>query len=142
MTPEKTQQTMKPETAAKKLGVLLAATPAEFQAAPVSRTALNELLTTPPEWLVQLRLHGPHPKQIVAGKLGISLSGLARGEVTEPLTTAEITALLVAPPQWLVRERATQAAVRTEKERIKAQDAEKERVRARDSARLAREENA
>jgi hypothetical protein len=125
MTPEKTQQTMKPETAAKKLGVLLSATPAEFQAAPVSRTQLNELLTTPPEWLVELRLHGPHPKQIVAGKLGISLSGLARGEITEPLTTAEITALLASPPQWLVHERATQAAVRAEQQRIKDRDAER-----------------
>ena len=119
MSPEKTPQTMKPATAAKKLGIYLPAVPAEFQEQPVTRGALNELLQTPPEWLVELRLHGPHPRDVVARKLGVSISGLARGEVTEALTTDEITALLQSPPEWLVAERATQAAVREENRRVK-----------------------
>jgi hypothetical protein len=127
MSPAKSPQTMKPATAAQKLGVYLPATPPEFQATPVTRDQLNELLETPPEWVVELRLNGPHPRQIVAGKLGISTSGLARGGVTDPLTTAEIKQLLVAPPEWLVRERATQAAVREEQRRLaeRAADAAK-----------------
>jgi len=125
MSTEKTPQTMKPETAAKKLGVLLSATPEDFQAAPVSRAQLAALLETPPDWVVELRLNGPHPRQIIASKLGISLSGLARGEITDPLTTAEITDLLEHRPAWLVKERATQAEVRNEQKRIKARDAER-----------------
>lgn len=116
---------MKPETAAKKLGVHLSSTPEEFRAAPVSRTQLNELLADPPEWLADLRRNGPQPRQEVARKLGISISGLARGGVDEPLTTEQITALLEAPPEWLVRERGTQAEVRQEQQRIKARDAER-----------------
>ncbi|MFB2586523.1 DUF5997 family protein [Herbiconiux liukaitaii] len=119
MSTEKSTQTMKPATAAKKLGVYLPAAPAEFQEQPVTRTALNALLETPPEWLVELRLHGPHPRDVVARKLGVSISGLARGGVTEALTTAEIAALLQSPPEWLVTERATQAAVREENRRVK-----------------------
>jgi hypothetical protein len=120
---EKSQQTMKPSTAADKLGVFLPVTPAEFQSAPLTREQLNQLLETPPEWLVELRLHGPHPRQIVAGKLGVSTSGLARAGVTEPLTTAEIKELLASPPEWLVRERATQAAVREEQRRVRERNA-------------------
>ncbi|MGA1836513.1 DUF5997 family protein [Herbiconiux sp. 11R-BC] len=119
MSPEKTPQTMKPATAAKKLGIYLPAAPAEFQEAPVTRATLNTLLETPPEWLVQLRLEGPHPRDIVARKLGVSISGLARAGVTDALTTAEIAALLQSPPAWLVTERATQAEVRAENKRIK-----------------------
>lgn len=119
MSSAKTPQTMKPATAAKKLGVYLPATPAAFQEEPVTRTALNELLESPPEWLVQLRLNGPHPRDVVARKLGVSISGLARAGVTEALTTAEIQVLLQDPPAWLVTERATQAAVRDENRRIK-----------------------
>jgi hypothetical protein len=119
MSPEKTPQTMKPATAAKKLGIYLPAAPAEFQAGPVTRAALNELLQSPPEWLVQLRLNGPHPRDIVARKLGVSISGLARAGVTDALTTNEITELLQAPPEWLVAERQTQADVRAENRRIK-----------------------
>lgn len=119
MSPEKTPQTMKPATAAKKLGIYLPAAPAGFQEQPVTRSALNELLQSPPEWLVELRLQGPHPRDVVARKLGVSISGLARGGVTEALTTEEITALLQAPPEWLVTERATQAAVREENRRVK-----------------------
>lgn len=114
---------MKPATAAQKLGVYLPATPAEFQQGSVTRTQLNEWLETPPEWLVELRKNGPHPRNIVAGKLGVSNTGLARGGITDALTTAEITALLQNPPSWLVQERATQAAVRDEKARVKARAA-------------------
>jgi hypothetical protein len=119
MSPEKTPQTMKSATAAKKLGIYVPAAPAEFQEQPVTRSTLDELLQSPPEWLVELRLHGPHPRDVVARKLGVSISGLARGGVTEALTTDEITALLQSPPEWLVTERATQAAVREENRRVK-----------------------
>ncbi|MFU8947710.1 DUF5997 family protein [Mycetocola zhadangensis] len=119
MATNKTPQTMKPETAAKKLGVYLPATPEEFRSNPVTREQLNELLATPPEWLVELRKNGPHPRTEVARKLGVSVSGLARAEMNDAaLTTAEITALLEAPPAWLVTERATQAEVRAENTRI------------------------
>jgi len=123
MSSAKSPQILKPETAAQKLGVFLPATPQEFQAQGITREQLNELLETPPEWLVELRLHGPHPRTIVAGKLGISTSGLARAGVTEALTTLEIKELLVEPPEWLVRERATQAAVRDEQRRVRERDA-------------------
>ncbi|WP_374946210.1 DUF5997 family protein [Agreia sp.] len=137
MTPAKSPQTMKPATAAKKLGVLLEATPDEFQQGTVTRTELDELLSTPPEWVVQLRQTGPHPRQIIASKLGVTISGLARGGVTEPLTTAEIHDLLANRPEWLVRERATQAEVRREAVRVKQQGEDK----ARKAAHLARQES-
>lgn len=121
---------MKPETAAKKLGIYLPATPAEFRESPVSRDMLDDLLKEPPEWLLRLRREGPHPRPVVAAKLGISISGLARGEVTDPLTTAEITGMLQAPPPWLVQERATQAEVRAEKQRVAERDAERRARRA------------
>ncbi|WP_346231249.1 DUF5997 family protein [Parafrigoribacterium mesophilum] len=123
MTAERAPQTMKAATAAKKLGIHLPATPAQFQNSEVSRTELAALNAAPPAWLTELRANGPHPRQVVAGKLGVSIAGLARSGVTEPLTTAEIRALLADPPQWLVRERATQAKVRQEKNRVKARDA-------------------
>jgi hypothetical protein len=123
MSSEKSKQTMKPATAAQKLGVYLPATPAEFQESAITRDELNQLLETPPEWVVELRLNGPHPRQVVAGKLGVSTSGLARGDVTDALTTAQIKTLLAAPPEWLVRERATQAAVREEQRRVKERNA-------------------
>ena len=86
---------MKPETAAKKLGILLEAAPEEFRSSAVTRSQLAALQADPPEWLQVLRREGPHPRNVVAAKLGISNSGLARGGITEPLTTAEIKALLV-----------------------------------------------
>ncbi|MCL2516133.1 MAG: DUF5997 family protein [Microbacteriaceae bacterium] len=116
---------MKPATAAKKLGIYLPATPASFQANAISRAEFAELQSNPPEWLVELRLNGPHPRDVVARKLGVSASGLARAEVTDALTTAQIQDLLAAPPQWLVRERSTQAAVRAENARVNQQNAEK-----------------
>jgi hypothetical protein len=127
MTSHKTTQTMKPATAAKKLGVYLEATPAEFQEGVVSRDELNALQADPPEWLRELRRNGPHPRPVIAGKLGISISGLARGGITDPLTTAQIDALKADSPEWLQQERATQAEVRKEAMRIKEKTAEPHR---------------
>ncbi|NOJ59304.1 DUF5997 family protein [Arthrobacter sp. 260] len=112
MTPAKSTQTMKPATAAKKLGIYLPAAPQDFQDSEVTRAEFNQLQQNPPEWLAELRRNGPHPRPVVAQKLGISISGLARGGVTEALTTADITTLLAEPPKWLVAERSTHAAVR------------------------------
>ncbi|WP_328388440.1 DUF5997 family protein [Streptomyces sp. NBC_00400] len=123
MTSHQTTQTMKPATAAKKLGVYLEATPAEFQEGVVSRTELNALQADPPQWLQDLRRNGPHPRPVVAAKLGISISGLARGGITEPLTTEQIDALKKDSPEWLQKERATQAEVRKEAARIKEKNA-------------------
>ncbi|MFC4502817.1 MULTISPECIES: DUF5997 family protein [Streptomyces] len=125
MKSQQTTQTMKPATAAKKLGVYLPATPAEFQEGVVSRAELNELQANPPEWLRVLRETGPHPRPVVAAKLGVSIAGLARGGVTEALTTEQIQELKDARPEWLEKERATQAEVRKEAERIKKRDAER-----------------
>ncbi|MEU6852890.1 DUF5997 family protein [Actinacidiphila alni] len=123
MTSQKTAQTMKPATAAKKLGVYLQATPADFQEGVVSRTELNALQADPPAWLVELRRNGPHPRPVVAAKLGVSIAGLARGGVTEALTTEEIDALKRDEPEWLTHERAVQAGVRKEAVRIKEKHA-------------------
>ncbi|MER8040872.1 DUF5997 family protein [Streptomyces hydrogenans] len=130
MTTQQNSQTMKPATAAKKLGVYLEATPAEFQEGVVSRSELNELQANPPAWLKELRLNGPHPRPVVASKLGISISGLARGGITEALTTEQIEALKTEAPEWLVKERATQADVRKETVRIKERNAQREADRA------------
>ncbi|MGA5896218.1 DUF5997 family protein [Streptomyces venetus] len=126
MTSHQSTQTMKPATAAKKLGVYLEATPAEFREGVVSRAELNELQTNPPQWLQDLRSNGPHPRPVVAAKLGVSIAGLARGGVTEPLTTDQIETLKQDSPEWLVRERATQAEVRKEAARIKKKNAERD----------------
>ncbi|MFJ8109292.1 DUF5997 family protein [Streptomyces sp. NPDC096132] len=125
MKSQQTTQTMKPATAAKKLGVYLPATPAEFQEGVVSRAELSELQANPPEWLRTLRETGPHPRPVVAAKLGVSIAGLARGGVTQALTTEQIEALKDAGPEWLEKERATQAEVRKENARIKKRDAER-----------------
>lgn len=126
MTP-RTPQTMKPATAAKKLGVYLPATPAEFQQGVVSRDELDALQADPPQWLVDLRRNGPHPRPEVAARLSVSIAGLARGGVTEPLTTAQIAEMLDNPPEWLFKERAILAEVRREERRLKARDAERAR---------------
>ncbi|MFI1283826.1 DUF5997 family protein [Streptomyces sp. NBC_01310] len=125
MTSHQSTQTMKPATAAKKLGVYLEATPAEFQEGVVSRNELSALQADPPEWLQELRRNGPHPRPVVAAKLGVSIAGLARGGVTEPLTTEQIEELKKESPEWLQRERATQAEVRKETVRIKEKNAER-----------------
>ncbi len=126
MTSHQSTQTMKPATAAKKLGVYLEATPAEFREGVVSRAELNELQANPPQWLQDLRRNGPHPRPVVAAKLGVSIAGLARAGVTEPLTTEQIEALKQEGPEWLERERATQAEVRKEAVRIKKKNAERQ----------------
>jgi hypothetical protein len=123
MTSHQTTQTMKPATAAKKLGVYLQATPAEFQEGVVSRTELSALQADPPQWLLELRRDGPHPRPVVAAKLGVSIAGLARGGITEALTTDQIDALKNDHPQWLEQERATQEGVRKEAARIKEKNA-------------------
>ena len=114
---------MKPATAAKKLGVYLEATPAEFQEGVVSRDELGALQSDPPEWLLELRRNGPHPRPVVAAKMGVSIAGLARGGITEALTTEQIDALMADRPEWLQQERATQAEVRKETVRIKEKNA-------------------
>ncbi|MFD5161116.1 DUF5997 family protein [Streptomyces hawaiiensis] len=126
MTSHQSTQTMKPATAAKKLGVYLEATPAEFREGVVSRAELTELQANPPQWLQDLRVNGPHPRPVVAAKLGVSIAGLARAGVTEPLTTEQIEALKQEGPEWLERERTTQAEVRKEAVRIKKKNAERQ----------------
>ncbi|MBN0040882.1 hypothetical protein JN535_11975 [Cellulosimicrobium cellulans] len=125
MTPKQSAQTMKPATAAKKLGVYLPATPPEFQEGTITRAQLEELEKNPPEWLSDLRRNGPHPRPVVAGRLGVSISGLTRGGLTEPLTTQEIDALRQDPPAWLETEREVQRKVRAEEERLAAARAKK-----------------
>ena len=100
-------QRLKPINAAKRLGILLTAAPADFQANPITRRELSELTQNPPQWLTELRKNGPHPRNVVAGRLGISISGLARADIKEPLTTAQIDELRANPPAWLVKERET-----------------------------------
>lgn len=129
MSSHQTAQTMKPATAAKKLGVYLEATPAEFQEGVVSRAELNALQTDPPAWLQELRRTGPHPRPVVAAKLGVSIAGLARGGVSDALTTEQIEALKTEDPEWLRRERVTQADVRKETVRIKEKNAERDAKR-------------
>ncbi|MDO9590203.1 MAG: DUF5997 family protein [Microcella sp.] len=99
------EQLLSPATAAKKLGVYLPATPDEFRAAPISRTALYEMQSTAPDWLATLRREGPHPRDEVARRLGVSNSALVRGGVSDSMTTEEIRALLDELPEWLVAER-------------------------------------
>jgi hypothetical protein len=118
---------MKPATAAKKLGVLLEATPEEFREGVVSRTELDALQADPPEWLRTLRGDGPHPRQVVADRLGVSISGLARAQITEPLTTAQIVALKEEQPEWLRRERAIRAETQREEARLREARAAKPR---------------
>ncbi|MFC9691177.1 DUF5997 family protein [Kribbella sp. NPDC056951] len=119
MTARKTSQDMKPATAAKKLDIYLPATPAEFQDGFISREELTELQNNPPEWLQELRQHGPHPRSVVAARLGVSISGLARAGVTDALTTDDIDAIRDEHPDWLEHERGIQADVRAEAARLK-----------------------
>ncbi|MDY0891941.1 DUF5997 family protein [Frigoribacterium sp. CFBP9030] len=127
---QKTPQTLKPFTAAKKLGVHLPATPESFQNTPVTREEFAELTANPPEWLAELRRTGPHPRPVVAQKLGVTISGLARAGVDDALTTDEIHDLLKEMPAWLVTERANLAEVREEEQRVKDRDAGRALLRA------------
>ncbi|CPT66094.1 Uncharacterised protein [Mycobacteroides abscessus] len=122
-------QSMKPATAAKKLDVYLQATPAEFQENAITRAELAALQADPPQWLKDLRKHGPHPKNLVAAKLGVSISGLSRGGVEEALTTEQINQLLEEQPDWLIAERESYQNVLREERRVKALRAEKTRER-------------
>ncbi|GIJ59284.1 DUF5997 family protein [Virgisporangium aurantiacum] len=119
MSKTKQSQVMKPATAAQKLDVYLPATPQEFRDGVVSREELDELQRNPPQWLVDLRRDGPHPRNVVAARLRVSNSGLARAGITEPLTTAMIEELNADPPEWLVRERETHAETRREEQRLR-----------------------
>ena len=110
---------MKPATAAKKLGVYVPATPAEFQENAITRDELAALLADPPQWLKELRKNGPHPKNLVAAKLGVSIAGLIRGGITEALTSERIDALLAENPDWLTSERAKHQDVLAEQRRLK-----------------------
>lgn len=111
---------MKPQTAAKKLGIYLPATPEEFQNNATTHVELKALLENPPEWLAELRRTGPHPRPIVAQKLGITIAALKRNDMDQPLTTAEIKALLENQPEWLRAARTALAEGREEQEASEA----------------------
>jgi hypothetical protein len=114
----KKSQVMKPSTAAIKLEVYLPATPQEFQEGMVTREEFDDLQRNPPQWLVDLRRDGPHPRHVVAARLRVSNSGLARAGITGPLTTAQIADLAADPPAWLIRERETHAETQRELRRL------------------------
>ena len=112
-------QTLKPSTAAQKLGILLSAAPEEFQNTPITRAELDALRANPPAWLVDLRRNGPFPREVSAQKLGITNSGLRRAGITEPLDSDTVGELLADPPDWLVHEREVQRKVAAENARLK-----------------------
>ncbi|MDY3127103.1 MAG: DUF5997 family protein [Corynebacterium sp.] len=105
---------MRAQTAAKKLGIYLPATPQEFQDSGITHEQLRALHTNPPEWLENLRREGPHPRQVVAQKLGISVAALKKNDLDKPLTTAEIKGLLDNQPAWLREARTAHAQQREE----------------------------
>ncbi|NLE97987.1 MAG: hypothetical protein GX596_08370 [Propionibacterium sp.] len=108
-------QTMKPITAAAKLGIYLPAAPESFRNNPITRDELDELRTNPPEWLLELHRNGPFPRDVVARKLGISRSGLARAGVSDAMDAGQIGELLADPPGWLIDERETAKKVARER---------------------------
>src|SRR5699024_10785289 len=91
----------------------------------LTRAELAELAAEPPQWLTDLRRHGPHPRPVVAGRLGVSIAGLARGGGEEALTTEQIDQLRADPPQWLQEERRIHREVVAEDERVRRQRQEK-----------------
>ncbi|AKE41768.1 Uncharacterised protein [Corynebacterium kutscheri] len=105
---------MKPQTAAKKLGIYLPAAPEEFQNSALSHEEFVALQTDPPQWLQELRRTGPHPRPVVAQKLGITIAALKRNDMDKPLTTDEIKVLLENQPDWLRQARTALAEQRTE----------------------------
>lgn len=124
--PRGVSQTLKPSTAAQKLGILVTAAPEDFQNIPITRTQLDALRADPPEWLVDLRRNGPFPREVTAAKLGISHSGLRRGGITEPLNAGQVGELLADPPEWLLHERVVHRQVIAENARLKEQKEQKE----------------
>ena len=129
MTSHQTTQTMKPATAAKKLGVYLEATPAEFQEGVVSRAELNALQADPPEWLQELRRNGPHPRPGGRGEAGrLHRGSRPRRGHRGPHHRADRRAE-AGSPEWLQQERATQAEVRKEAVRIKEKNKAKQAER-------------
>jgi hypothetical protein len=112
-------QTMKPATAAAKLGIHLPAAPADFQNTPITRAEVDELRANPPQWLVDLRRNGPFTRDVMAQKLGVSKSGLARSGITEALTSDQIGELIADPPEWLVHERQVHRKVTIEENRLR-----------------------
>lgn len=118
-------QSMKPLTAADKLGIYLPATPDEFRAGTFTRADLERLRSDPPQWLTDLRRDGPFPRDTTASKLGVSNSGLARSGVGDALTAQQIADLDADPPEWLVRERKNYQDVKREELRVTTARAEK-----------------
>lgn len=116
----KSGPTMKPLTAAKKLGIYLPAAPQEFQESALTHEQFVELQNNPPEWLETLRREGPHPRPEVARKLGITITALKKHNVDDSMTTAQIKTLLEDQPEWL-RESRKQLA----EERERQQQAQK-----------------
>lgn len=109
---EQSAEAMKPETAAKKLGIYLPATPEEFQRTALTHSEFVSLQADPPEWLRELRRTGPHPRPEVARRLGITIAALKRNDLDRPLTTAEIKELLENQPEWLREARLSLATQR------------------------------
>lgn len=105
---------MRPQTAAKKLGIYLPATPQEFQDRAITHAELRDLHTNPPEWLSELRRTGPYPRPVVAQKLGISVTALKKNDMDKPLDADEIKELLENQPDWLRAARTTHAESRAE----------------------------
>src|SRR5690625_195198 len=105
---------MRPQTAAKKLGIYLPAAPSEFQERAITHAELRDLHTNPPEWLTELRRTGPYPRPVVAQKLGISVTALKKNDMDKPLDAAEIKELLENQPDWLRAARTTHAESRPE----------------------------
>lgn len=116
-------QTLKPLTAAQKLGIHLPAAPEEFRRSALTREDVEALRAEPPEWLVELRRNGPFPRDVVAQKLGVSRAALSRQGVPDALDAEQIGALLAERPEWLLRERRSYTEVVAEKERAKERSA-------------------
>lgn len=119
-------QTLKPLTAAQKLGILLSAAPEDFQKTPITRAELDALRADPPAWLTELRRTGPFPREVTAQKLGVSNSGLQRGGITEPLDADQVGRLLADPPEWLVHEREVHRKVVAENARLKGRQSDQQ----------------
>ena len=105
---------MRPQTAAKKLGIYLPAAPQEFQDGAITHAELRDLHTNPPEWLAELRRTGPSPRPVVAQKLGFSVTALKKNDMDKPLNAAEIKELLENQPDWLRAARTAHAESRAE----------------------------